>query len=178
MNTFHLRITGDLGFEFWQDIPGYEGLYQASTYGRIIRYKKPAPLNTFRTGRGYPSVRLSNRLGKTFYVHKLVALTFIPNPENLPQINHRDENKENNRVENLEWCTASYNNNFGTHNSRMAASKSKTVLQFDMQGNLVKRYASARNAERETGFDQSNISKCCRNEFKQAYGFIWKYSEI
>lgn len=186
MNTFKLRITGDLGFEIWQDIPGYEGLYQASTYGRIIGLPKTTTqsglIKAYATGKKkqYLAVKLfkgSKNSRKSFYIHRLIAETFIPSPKKLPYINHIDENPSNNSVDNLEWCTAVYNNNFGTHNARMAASKSKAVLQFDMDGIFVKRFSSARDVERMTGYSQANISACCRNEWKQAYGFKWAYAE-
>lgn len=97
--------------EIWKDIPGYEGKYQVSNKGEIKNIK----LNKYRKQRkdkdGYSIVDLFYNKPKTFKVHRLVALSFIPNPKNLPQINHIDGNKLNNRVNNLEWCTPSFNSN-------------------------------------------------------------------
>ena len=112
--------------EEWRDIKGYEGKYQVSSYGRIKslnynRTKKEKILNPCLTKKGYLIVDLyKNGRRKPCTVHKLVALHFIPNYDNLPQVNHKDENKSNNRVDNLEWCTSIYNNNYGTRNKRMS----------------------------------------------------------
>lgn len=127
---FKLRITGDIGFEVWQDIEGFEGYYKASTYGRIKTVER-----TVWNGRGYytiPERIKSPSFHKNYYqlklykdntyiinrVHRLVAKTFIPNFQNLPCINHKDENTKNNRVENLEYCDWLYNNNYGTRTER------------------------------------------------------------
>lgn len=133
MGKYRLRITGDLGFEVWQDIPGYEGYYQISTYGNVrsverriwggkAYYKVPSRNKTLsKNNWDYYVVRLSkDGADRDFLVHRLVADTFIPNPQNCPQINHKDEDKTNNRVENLEWCTQQYNNCYGTRNARVS----------------------------------------------------------
>ena len=118
--------------EEWRSIPGYEGLYEVSSYGRVKsleRYKsnnggiqliKERILKPNNTKKGYLTVQIRN---KKFKVHRLVALTFIPNPENLPQVNHKDEDKTNNNVDNLEWCDAKYNSNYGTSIERMINTK-------------------------------------------------------
>ena len=119
--------------EIWKDIEGYEGLYQVSNMGRVksvermkwsgkCYYKAPERiLKPRKNGGGYLVVMLSkNGKVKTCRVHRLVATAFIPNPNNLPQINHIDENKGNNHMENLEWCDSKYNNNYGTHNKRVS----------------------------------------------------------
>lgn len=115
--------------EIWKDIEGYEGLYQVSNKGRVksLNYKrtgKEGILSSSPTSSGYLIVNLcKNKKQKPFYIHRLVAKAFLPNPNNLPQVNHKDENKENNTVYNLEWCTAKYNNNYGTHNERSSISR-------------------------------------------------------
>ncbi|MBQ0088112.1 MAG: HNH endonuclease [Prevotellaceae bacterium] len=105
--------------EIWKDIPHYEGLYQVSNYGRIKNNR-----GQFKTqhdnGRGYLGVELwKNNSSKREYVHRLVALAFLPNPNHFTQVNHKDEDKQNNYVDNLEWCDCKYNNNYGTHTQRM-----------------------------------------------------------
>lgn len=128
-----LVINGDLGFEVWQDIPNYEGLYQASTYGRIKSVEKQRfngrgyctekeKIKTPLNNKKYYKVKLSKNASVTsFLIHRLVAVTFLPKPmPEQTQINHIDENPHNNKVENLEWCTAGYNTNYGTRNKRVS----------------------------------------------------------
>lgn len=125
--------------ETWQDIPEYEGLYQASTLGRIRSVDRLVPginghfkqlkgiiLNQTTAGRGYASVMLSkNGVTKRWNVHRLIALTFIPNPDRLPEINHKDEDKTNNIWTNLEWCDSKYNANYGHRNINQVNTKLK-----------------------------------------------------
>lgn len=113
--------------EVWKDIKGYEGKYQASNLWRIrsLNYARRKQIRVLKPGiektRGYLSVTLLNKgKQKTKPVHRLVALTFIPNPNNLPQVNHKDENKLNNCVDNLEWCNAKYNCNYGNRNIKIS----------------------------------------------------------
>lgn len=116
--------------EVWKDINGYEGLYQVSNCGRIRSLDRYDSMGRFRkgiikadthNGYGYRNVMLSkDGRSETLYVHRLVALAFIPNDNNLPQVNHKDENKENNHVDNLEWCTNEYNSNYGNHNEKLS----------------------------------------------------------
>lgn len=123
--------------------------------------------------------------GKTTLVHRFIASCFIPNPQNLPCINHKDENKTNNCVDNLEWCDYKYNLNYGTRNKRIAESnskvqknnpqKSKKVLQFTKDGKFVKEWCSVKEIERVLGYAQPNISNCCNGKAKSSYGFLWRY---
>lgn len=186
MEKFILRITGNLGFEAWQDIPGYEGLYQASTYGRIKSLPRKGTIGRIlkagKDDNGYLYVVLGKD-GKNICkrVHRLIALTFIPNPEGLPVINHKTENATDNRVECLEYCTQKYNCNYGSHKEKLSKAqindieKSKVVLQFDIEGNLINTYPSLSEVIRTTGFCGSNISLCCKNKRKTAYGYRWRY---
>lgn len=157
--------------EKWLPVVGYEGLYEVSSLGRV----RSLPRNTTKgkiltqqiTKFGYLKVALAkNNVPKFFQVHRLVAISFIPNPNNLPQVNHINENKLDNRVENLEWCTAKYNMNY---------SNSKRVAQYTLSGELVAIYSSLREASNQTGFWYGNISRCCLGKRKTAYGYIWKY---
>lgn len=173
--------------EVWRDIPGYEGMYMVSSYGRVRRIRlSKREGNGIRVTRlttnGYVKVNLSKD-GVTYHVtvHRLVAQAFIPNPNNLPQVNHKDEDKTNNHVENLEWCDARYNNNYGTKKTRFRATRlndprvSKPVLQFTMDGKLVAEYPSVREASRATGFLHGNIKNCCRGKVASAYKFKWAF---
>ena len=119
--------------------------------------------------------------GKNVFAHRFVASCFISNPQNLPQVNHKNEIKNDNRVENLEWCDNKYNVNYGTAKQRMAESqkndpkKSKKVLQFTKDGVFVKEWCCLHEIERVLGYSRSHISACCLGKLKQAYGFIWRY---
>lgn len=174
--------------EIWKDIEGYEGLYQVSTHGRVrsLNYRltgRTVVLNPVETTYGYLKVRLyNNRKGKTFLVHRLVAEAFIPNLFDEPQVNHRDENKKRNHVDNLEWCDSKLNCNYGTRNKRVSekltnGKLSKPVLQLTKTGELVREYTSAREAGRN-GYYQQNVSNCCRGKLKSHKGYIWKYKEV
>lgn len=134
--------------ELWQDIKGFEGLYQISTSGRVKSYEKqwimhhnvkmiqpPMYLRT-ENRHGYLSVALcKNKKTKHYMIHRLVAEAFIPNPENKPFINHKDFNKTNNTIDNLEWCTSKENNNYSSENSRKAA-----LLRWTSKEHYIYRY--------------------------------------
>lgn len=157
--------------EIWKDIEGYEGKYQVSNLGRVRRIEI-LPAHTHY--RGYKYVNL-NQQHK--YIHRLVASAFIENPDNLPTVNHIDENKENNTVSNLEWASYYENNHHGTAISRRSITRSKKVLQYDLEGNFIKEWDSAREIERELGYSNVSINQCCRGKIRKSKGFIWKFKD-
>lgn len=169
--------------EIWKDIKGYEGLYQVSNWGRIksIRFGKERIMKLCPDRYGYLYIVLyKNNIKKAYRVHRLVAEAFIDNTDNLPCVNHKDENKQNNNVENLEWCDAKYNLNYGTRNERISKNRdiskqSKPVLQYTLDGQFVREWLSAKQAEIEGGFNQGNIWMCCRGKRKYHHNFTWRY---
>lgn len=181
-------------YEVWKDIPGCEN-YQVSTWGNVRTKRSFKLLKTFTSKRGYKhiTIKINEKYVRTG-VHRLVALTFIPNPNNYPIINHKDEDPSNNTCGNLEWCTPSYNVNYGTRNARASKKmkenwrakgcgdkpdlrktryKSKRVAQYDMQGNLIDIYDSIAEAETVTGTCHSSISRATRGLQNYAYGYKW-----
>lgn len=190
--------------EIWKDIPGYNGRYQASTLGRIRStdrtviksngvsvFYKGKILEPFVSTGGYLYVRIADEINN-FHpkrVHRLIALTFILNPNNYTEINHIDEIRMNNKVENLEWCTKKYNTNYG-HCIEKSAKKrintpslSREVNQYDLNGNFLRSFPSATEAARFLGrkidITACRIGQCCRGIFKSgnsAYGYLWKFA--
>lgn len=170
--------------EIWKDIEGYEGLYQVSNLGRVkslgngkVRnpnLKNERILKAAKDMGGYLRIALSKDGKKKFYmVHRLVASAFIPNPYSLPQVNHRDEDKTNNIIQNLEWCSAKYNSNYGTRTQRISDFLSKSVICVE----TGKIYNSLMQIEREMGFSCSNLSNVCNGKRKTCGGFHWRYTE-
>lgn len=166
--------------EIWRDIEGYEGLYQVSNKGHVksLKWGKERILRPMINSSGYLKVQLYKNTAHQYrYIHRLVAITFIQNPDNKPQVNHKDENKLNNCVENLEWSTAKENNNFGTRNERAGNSLSIPILQYSKSGEFIREWQSAAEVERVLGINNSNITKCCKCKRKYAGSFIWRYKE-
>lgn len=167
--------------EEFKEIIGYEGWYWISKSGKVkTKYRTLKPTINLD---GYYCVNLrKDNVQKTYTLHRLLALNFIDNPNNYPQVNHKDENKLNNDLDNLEWCTQQYNHDYGTRNERTAKSQmnkqgSKVILQYDLQGNFIKEFPSVSEASRELGKSQANISRCANCFKNQAYGFIWKFKD-
>lgn len=163
----------------WKPIPNYEGLYEVNNLGEIrtlYNYKKYKIL-TQNIKRGYYQIGLrKNKVRKWHQAHRLVAQAFIPNPYNLPQVNHKDENKLNNKVENLEWCTVSYNNTYGSRIERVTSKTGKPVYQFSLDGKLVKKHKSIASTAREVGLvSPGNIIACCKGRYETSAGYKWSY---
>lgn len=172
--------------EIWKPIEGYEGQYEASNTGYIKSierdvmrkdgkkyHRKERILKTWVDRGGYLQVSLydKKRKKKTCKVHRLIGLTFLRTVEGKGEINHIDEDKTNNAVWNLEWCTRKENINYGTRNQRT----SKPVAQFTKNGEFVKLHQSVHSAGRSLGIYYQNICACAHGRAKTAYGFIWKY---
>lgn len=182
--------------EMWKQIPGYEGYYEISNFGKIRsvdRYvknrggaalKRGKELAVSLKGDYYQICLYKNNIGKWFLVHRLVAMAFLPNTNGLPQVNHKDENTKNNRVDNLEWCDSSYNHNYGTRIERIADRRrgvsvgEKPIKQFDKNGVLLNTYESALKAANAVCGDNSAICKCANGKTKTSYGYIWKWEAV
>ena len=155
--------------------------FQVSNLGRVMNLNyyntgKAKLIEPSYDGQGYLQVNLyKNKKTKKCYVHRLVAELFIPNPENLPEVNHIDEDKTNNRVDNLEWKSPKDNCNHGTRNERIAKAKSKKVLQLSLTGDLIREWPSTRECGRN-GFAQSHVVDCCNGKLPHYKGFRWKYT--
>ena len=166
--------------EIWKDIPGYIGIYQVSNNGNVRRKEKykaiPGILRPIKLTNGYLCVDLSYKCKKKrILIHRLVAMAFIPNPDNLPQINHKNEIKSDNRAENLEWCNQKYNNSYGTARLRSSIKQSTPVVQYALNGQKIQQFYGMHEAERKTGVFVQNIHKCCIGVYKSAGGFKWQY---
>lgn len=166
--------------EIWKDIPGYEGRYQVSNTGKVksMNYRRTgvpgiiAPGNT-RDGYQFVTICKADKKRKNYLVHRLVWESFVgPIPEGL-QVNHKDENKSNNSLENLELMTPKQNINYGTRNIRVTRSKSKPIAKIDIAtGKILKVYPSLACARKEYG---NSVTHAALGNYKQAYGFKWKY---
>lgn len=181
--------------EIWKPVFGYEGLYLVSSLGQVrsldMRVKTKGGVMVTRKGRilkpivnidGYLTVTLcKNGSKRTWRIHRLVAIAFIPNPLGLPVINHKNEDKADNRVENLEWCTVAYNQTYRNRQKKCRDTRIrnktgfKAVEQYDLDGRLCGIYESTAAASRSTGCYQGAISNCCIGRAKTAGGYRWKF---
>lgn len=172
--------------EIWLPIEGYENLYEVSNLGRVRRLESVVNCKNGVTRkvsgkilkpgavRGYLRVELSkNDIVRRFLLHRLVATAFIPNPNNLPQVNHRDENKQNNSVENLEWCSAKENINYGTGIKRSSEKRSKPVLCVEL--NQI--FPSLNEAARQLRLNVGNLGSVLTGRYKTTGGYHFEYAE-
>lgn len=166
--------------EIWKAVVGYEGLYEVSNLGRV----KSLPRNgtcmsekilKYSIDKGYRQVILSkNDKRKSAKIHKLVAMAFLPNENNFPCINHKDENKQNNDVSNLEWCSYAYNNTYNDRAKKASKKTGKKVLCVEL--NTI--FDSLADAERATKIKAGNICWCCKGKWLSAGGYHWRYAEL
>lgn len=173
--------------EVWKDVIGYEGLYSISNYGNVkslqyhgIKREKIMKIGRFKSG--YLNIGLYNKgKYKLLRVHRLVYETFVGKIPNGMTVNHKDENKENNKLENLELLSVKDNDNYGTRNKRMADGLSKKVYQYSLKGELIKIWRSTMDCKRNN-LHNGVIIKCCHNKYgkrNNVYkGFVWSYSPI
>lgn len=166
--------------EIWKDIEEYEGLYQISNLGNIKSKKRQGTNGTVTkhlSKIGYYTVDLyKNSKRQTKYLHRLIAETFILNPNNLRCINHKNGIKTDNRIENLEWCSHSENNKHAYYLG--LKTNCKKIKQIDLETEEVLNiFYSMNEAARKTNISQSAISFCCNNKRKTAGGYIWKFAD-
>lgn len=173
--------------EIWKDVQGYEDLYQVSNLGRVKSLPKVVDikrckitlkekmLSQIEKGDYLSVILCNNRNRRQFSIHRLVAIAFIDNPNSLPEVNHKDEDKHNNVVSNLEWCDRCYNQNYGTCRERAASKLWKKVFQYSKNGEFIKEYKSIQYAADSLGIFPTNIIECCKGRRKSAGGYIWKY---
>lgn len=174
----------------WKRIKGFEWRYSISEYGQIASIRRSLGKRLMKPRKkknGYLEIKLSDSGKRHFFlIHRLVGLHFVPNPNNLPEINHKDGNKENNHYSNLEWVTSSENQK---HAFRLGLQKvrrgkehvqSIPINQLDLNGNFVKEWESIKQVKRELGFNTFGIIKCCKKEkrYKTAYGYKWEYKNV
>lgn len=182
----------NLDGEEWEQITGTDLIYYISNYGRVKSYQHytyfgkggkrffPTKIMSINTAGIYQQLTLrTNGKDKSYVIHRLVASYFIPNPLNLPLINHKNEDKSDNRVENLEWCDAKYNTCYGTSRERSVKTYKKnhpiTLCQYSKDGFLIHEFFSFKEAAQCTGCDPNTIRDVCNGKCKSSLGFIWRY---
>lgn len=171
--------------EIWKDVVNFEGLYKVNQWGDIWSEYTHKKIKYSISNYGYKQYNL-HKDKKAFIVtaHKAVAQAFVPNPLNLPIINHKDENKLNCYYENLEWCTYSYNNSYNNKAKKAMQAHAKTVYQYDKNGELINIFNSVKEAARKTQFSNSQITACCqeyklnKKNIKTVKGFVFSFIKL
>lgn len=162
--------------EIWKAIEGFNGVYEVSNLGQVRNIKRQKIMKMSPRPNGYLRISLYNGKGYNYYsIHRLVAITFLPNPDNLPQVNHKDSNKINNCVDNLEWCTASHNMNHVYENERNKLQKKVNQIDIDTE-KVIKTFRSATFAGTLLNINPGLIWFCCNNRLDQAGGYKWTYT--
>ena len=176
--------------EVWRDVPGYEGIYQASNLGRIrsLKTKAKKVLKQNCNARGYYVVNLFDKEGKLSHVqvHRIIALTWIPNPDNKPTVDHIDRNKENNNVENLRWATSAEQNAYQTNTTWSRSVDTKFKVKCIETGDIFDNSAAAAHwvidndltNSKTVGYVAERIRFCAREDMpknKSAFGLVWKF---
>ena len=168
--------------EIWRPIEGFEGLYKVSNLGRVKSLRnyggvKERIMKPYKTKWGYLglTLRVKGKV-KWFPIHRLVAEAFIPNTDNLPQVNHKDECKTNNRVDNLEWMSCKDNVNYGTGIQRRVEKYKKKVNQYTKDGVFIKQWDSPKDAADYLGISVHHIYSVCSGKRKKTGGYIWRYA--
>ena len=162
--------------EIWKDVAGFEGLYQISNQGRVKSLYNLIILKPSLDKWGYCCVNLSKKKKTRCFVHRLVGIAFIPNPENKPQINHKNGIKTHNYPENLEWNTCLENITHAKMTGLKRSFQTKvSINQFTIDGVFIKSFKSIYRAEKETGINEGNIWSCANNKIKHVGEFIWRY---
>lgn len=165
--------------EIWKNVRGYEGLYQVSNLGNVRSSRRNIILKQSKYSK-YNQVNLyKNCVRRTFNVHRLVATAFLNNPNNYECINHIDENKRNNVVSNLEWCSKKYNVNYGSGNKKSSNIRSKyKIIQRTLDGKIIKTWNNVWELREDMSLTNNKIwliRKNCRRQSKTAYGYVWEY---
>lgn len=161
--------------EVWKPVKGFEE-YSVSNYGRVYSIKSGKIMQQKTTRKGYKEIKLFKDHERHYFrVHRLVATAFVDNPDNLPFINHIDEDKSNNMASNLEWCTTLYNNNYGSRTDKAVRARSKPV-QAVKNGEVALEFNSVNDAARN-GFQASCISLCCNGRMQHHKGYEWRFKE-